>query len=308
MKAIFTQRTQCIACESAKLRELASGRFNEGIVGQYIASDPWGEHPAPFLEGLPWSYVQCECGQCFHRYILNAEWNERRFSKWMTQEAIEAFEREYKTPQSMFEDGAAHAAHVLRIKHLGAQRVLDFGCGYGQFLAMCSLFGLEGVGVDRSSAKRGHGMFPILAELDEVQGTFDALTLFEVLEHLDEPRPLLERLSGFLRPGGVLILETPNCEGMTDIRSRDEYLNLHPLDHINGFTPTTMQAFAERLGFKRIAPPAAYVTSDWRKAVKQYVKRAGNFGKKRTQQYFVKVSGGASPELPTSGRAVLSVI
>lgn len=34
----------------------------------------------------------------FHHYILTPEWNERRFSKWMSQEAIEAFESQRKSP------------------------------------------------------------------------------------------------------------------------------------------------------------------------------------------------------------------
>src|SRR5689334_13411717 len=80
--AKFRERHECIGCGSVRLDEVCSGRYDEGPVEQFIASDPWGEHPAPFLVGQRWSYVRCnDCEQAFHRYILTPEWNERRFSR-----------------------------------------------------------------------------------------------------------------------------------------------------------------------------------------------------------------------------------
>lgn len=42
---------------------------------------------------------------------------------------------------------------------------------------------------------------------------FHTLTLSEVMEHLDDPRSLLKELATLLLPGGILVLEAPNCEG-----------------------------------------------------------------------------------------------
>ena len=292
--AEFVERTTCIQCGSPRLAELSSGLFNEGAVAKFIDEDPWGEHPAPFLRGKRWSYVRCNrCSQAFHRLILAPEWNERRFSRWMTQEAIEAFERTIHTPERRFETTIAHAAHVVRIEEMTREvrlgerlRLLDFGCGYGEFLSMCALFGFDATGVDRSAAKREHGKFPILASLDEVQGTFHAVTLFEVLEHVDEPLALLQRLSSRLVSGGVLVLETPNCEGVTGIETRDDYLKIHPLEHINGFTPSTLQSLAERAGFLRVDPPSAYVTTSLTRVARNVAKRV--LRREQTQQYFIK--------------------
>lgn len=279
--AQFNERTACINCGSNRLEDLCSGLFSEGAVQKFIAADPWGEHPAPFLDGKRWSYVRCVvCDQAFHRYLLTPEWNERRFSKWMSQEAIAAFEKKLITPARHFGRGANHVTHVLRIEALTRElrgnepvRLLDFGCGYGQFLSVCSLFGFEATGVDRSMAKRDNGVFPVLPSIDDARGLhFHAVTLFEVLEHLDDPRPLLEELAMLLVPDGILVLETPNCEGITRIETLQEYRKIDPLEHINGFTPATLQVFAERLGFTRIQPPAAYVTTDIARVAKNWIK------------------------------------
>jgi 2-polyprenyl-3-methyl-5-hydroxy-6-metoxy-1,4-benzoquinol methylase len=294
--AQFVDRSTCVACASARLADVASGRFDEGALAGFLRADPWGEDPMPFLVGRTWRFARCEdCGQAFHRHILNAEWNERRFARWMSQEAIEAFERGFASPERAFEAGASRVAHVVRIEKLtrqlrsGPVRLLDFGCGYGEFLATCSLFGFEAVGVDRSTAKREHGRVTILPDLSDIAGqTFHAVTLFEVLEHLDDPRSALEVLMQSLVPGGILVLETPNCEGVTGIETHEDYLRIHPLEHINAFTPATMEAFAGRLGLRRIVPPAAYVSSDAGRAGKQWLKHRLRAGMRRTQQYFVR--------------------
>lgn len=294
-RAVFVQRTRCISCHGSELEILASGLYNEGAVAKFIASDPWGEHPAPFLAGQRWRYVVCKtCHQAFHQDVLSPEWNERRFTKWMSQDAIAEFERKLKTPARMFGRGINYTAHVLRIEHLTREcrgevlpRVLDFGCGYGQFLSACAQFGFDAYGVDRSQARRDNGVVKILPDLYEVSSVqFHAITLFEVLEHLDDPRAILEQLSPLLVRGGILVLETPNCEGVTKIETRTDYLKIAPLEHINGFTPATLSALAERLGFERVNPPPAYVTTDLmrvaRNLAKRFVRREG------TQQYFRK--------------------
>lgn len=312
LSAQFIERSACIACHSGNLTEISAGLFNEGPLAAFIDTDPWGEHPAPFLIGKRWSYVKCDdCGQAFHRSILNAEWNERRFSKWMSQAAIEAFEHARRTPDSLMRKGQAHTAHILRLHELtrdirGANpvRVLDFGCGYGEFLQACALHGFEVHGVDRSAAKRDHGNVWIhesLADLPRLQ--FHAVTLFQVLEHLDDPSSVVQELSDTLALGGILILETPDCTGVTDITDLDSYRKIHPLEHINGFTPVTLRRFAERLGFEAIKPPAAYVTLRAAKIARTAARQL--LGRTRTEQYFRKArspkTGAALSRMQTNG-------
>lgn len=283
-RAVFSERIACINCGGNKLQELSTGRFDEGVLKRFIEEDPWGEHPEPFLRGQNWSYVACQdCGQSFHRYILAPDWNERRFAKWMSQEAIEAFEKRTKTPAYEFRKATDYTAHIFRIERLtrelrgsGAPRLLDFGCGYGEFLSMCAMYGFDAYGVDRSTAKRDNNHFSrVFPEIENVSGMapFHAITLFEVLEHLDDPRGLMLRLRDLLPSGGILVLETPDCSGVRNIETRHDYDKIHPLEHINGFTPDTLTQFAVRLGFSPIARPLACVTNDLGKVIKSVAKR-----------------------------------
>lgn len=105
--AEFSERTHCINCASANLTELSRGRFTDQPLFGFIEADPWGESPVPYLKNAEWILVQCfSCGQVFHKRVLTDAWNEKRFSTWMSAEAI----REYE-------------ARVARTSPLGCKRL-----------------------------------------------------------------------------------------------------------------------------------------------------------------------------------------
>jgi 2-polyprenyl-3-methyl-5-hydroxy-6-metoxy-1,4-benzoquinol methylase len=119
--------------------------------------------------------------------------------------------------------------------------------------------------------------------------TFHVITLFEVLEHLDDPRSLLETLKEYLLKDGILVLETPDCSGVKNIVTHQDYRKIHPLEHINGFTPATMRRIAESIGFEPIKKPVSHVTCDPKRVIKTEVKRIIDvIGTNTTQQYFRK--------------------
>jgi 2-polyprenyl-3-methyl-5-hydroxy-6-metoxy-1,4-benzoquinol methylase len=158
-------------------------------------------------------------------------------------------------------------------------RVLDFGCGWGQFLAAAALFGAEAYGVDRDAdrlrgaARSGLRLAPSLDDLPaELVGRFDVVTLFQVLEHLEEPRAVLEAARRWLRPSGVLILETPDCTGVTGFHSIEDYRDINPLAHINAFTPETLTNIAVRSGYRPLRYLPAHVTADPLAVIKSQAK------------------------------------
>jgi hypothetical protein len=100
----------------------------------------------------------------------------------------------------------------------------------------------------------------------------------------------MRRLSNLLADGGILVLETPDCSGITNIETRYDYAQIHPLEHINAFTPITLKHFATSLGFAHIAKPVSVVTCDLKKITKGFVKHLLNpLLKPTTQMYFRKI-------------------
>jgi hypothetical protein len=111
--------------------------------------------------------------------------------------------------------------------------------------------------------------------------------MFEVLEHLVAPRDVLRSLRQRMVRGGVLVLEVPDCTGVLGIQSATEYSCIHPLEHLNGFTPRSLARFAELECFELVRPAPAWVTCDPLRAMKTTAKRLLQpWLRPRTQAYF----------------------
>ncbi len=168
-------------------------------------------------------------------------------------------------------------------------RVLDVGCGAGGFLTSLP-DGFCGVGIETSpiwreiSRRNGVEVFgePIEAPIWAKRGPFSAITLWDVIEHVNDPGAVVRRCGELLAPDGVLLMDTPNRDGLlyqvgdvTTKLSRGRYpttLGIQysptPFDHKQIFRVRDMMAMLQAVGFDSInietkfelsLPPAYYV-------------------------------------------------
>ena len=98
---------------------------------------------------------------------------------------------------------------------------LDIGCGTGGVIGYARDKGWEALGQEisswASSVGKKSGLNIIdkpLAEAELADEAFDAVSMFDVLEHLPQPKEYLREIFRILKPGGVLVVETPNIDGL----------------------------------------------------------------------------------------------
>jgi SAM-dependent methyltransferase len=154
------------------------------------------------------------------------------------------------------------AEHVLRLMHERAydeavghaagRGVLDVGCNTGYGTMRFVPVARRVVGVDVSPraieaavqrAAEGHPEFLVTdgTTLPFPDDAFDLVTSFQVIEHLEDPMPYLAELTRVVRPGGEIILATPNASIRLDP-------GMTPWNrfHVREFTSTELQTLLER--------------------------------------------------------------
>lgn len=146
-------------------------------------------------------------------------------------------------------------------RHVPRGRLLDVGSGDGSFVHHMARQGWDATGIDFSPAalefaRRVHsgGRFVqgSLEDNDFAPGRLDLITLWQVLEHIGEPRPLLRRCHELLRPGGVLVAAVPNIEGLSSRLTGSRWWGLDVPRHLVHYTPGTLRASLEAAGFRVI--------------------------------------------------------
>ena len=153
---------------------------------------------------------------------------------------------------------AALARNLERLPAAGA-RLLDVGCGNGNFLEFASRAGWQVRGLDLDpvavAAARARGLDVLEGTIDLLDGEsacYDRITLSHVLEHVFDPLDLLVRCHRLLKPGGVLWLETPNMQSAGRASFGPYWRGLEPPRHLSLFSRKCLKDIIGKIGFSTV--------------------------------------------------------
>ena len=158
-------------------------------------------------------------------------------------------------PHRWRERKAALAPH----KHSGA--LLDLGCSSGSFLESLKDDGWKLHGIEMSTecakvaeAKSSAQVFVgHILDANFPRESFDAITCFDVLEHLYEPRRVMARVGDWLKPGGIFYVLVPNIDS-AEARAFGSYW--HGLElprHLFHYSPAALKFLAQAAGLNVVS-------------------------------------------------------
>jgi SAM-dependent methyltransferase len=134
--------------------------------------------------------------------------------------------------------------------------LLDAGAGRGRFVAAAVAAGYRARGVEpaagRAAVAQAHGHEVAAATIAEAAvepGSLDAVTLWHVLEHIDDPGAALRAIGGWLRPGGVLLVGVPNLGSWQARIGGPRWYHLDVPRHRTHFTLCGLHRLLEAQGF-----------------------------------------------------------
>jgi SAM-dependent methyltransferase len=153
-------------------------------------------------------------------------------------------------------------------------RVLEIGSYVGGFLHVATEWGWEAMGLDvgedTSRFQRAKGYQTRTSSLDDAHldaASFDGIFIWNTFEQIEDPRKQLAEVRRVLRPGGALVIRTPNalfyemCEALLDLhrpRALDDHdalvvalghANLLGWPHLYGFSAASLDRLAAQHGF-----------------------------------------------------------
>ncbi|MDP3092479.1 MAG: methyltransferase domain-containing protein [Nitrospira sp.] len=131
--------------------------------------------------------------------------------------------------------------------------VLDVGSGGGEFAYLLASMGhrVSGIEPNQGYAEYSVAHYGLTAHIGLVQDsvlppdTFDVITMWHVLEHLEDPRAVLGRVRSWLKPDGALIVEVPNAEATC----QSPKSTFHEA-HLYNFNMATLGRLARICGFE----------------------------------------------------------
>lgn len=163
--------------------------------------------------------------------------------------------------------------HLTRARFPQPGRLLDVGCGAGDFLQVAVAMGWSACGCDPDGkvvemcGARGLDVRQGGAEawFDE-RGLFDAITLNQVIEHVHDPQALLRQCFHLLKPGGVLWLGFPNARSFGAHVFGPSWAGLHPPYHLCLPAQPVLRKWLLAAGYERIVLQrrGAHARANWR--------------------------------------------
>ena len=171
-----------------------------------------------------------ECRDCGLRYLdpcLSPDAMESAYESNDTLKNFHEFHEGYydygdlETPSKTLHDFEQGLSLLEKERGNTERTLLDVGFGNGLFLALAKKRGWRVEGIDTSAknletARKRFGLELGRGKLDELKGReagFDAVTFWDVLEHLPEPHETIRKASSLLKPGGLMLFAVPNDRG-----------------------------------------------------------------------------------------------
>jgi len=182
----------------------------------------------------------------------------------------------YRDHEKIFERNNSRFA-LIKDLPVTNKSILDFGAGQGHFVKVALDNGWAANGIELSAAAikaaRENFNVELFDSLEKLEGKeFGVIALWDVIEHLEDPRGILLALSRHLHPKGFFVVETSNIDSV-DFLMKKQNWNYWHVDHLYYYSRQTIQDLFTRLNFKMVSVPGKSGTNAIkRKTIREYIR------------------------------------
>lgn len=135
-------------------------------------------------------------------------------------------------------------------------KILDFGCGNGYFIDEIRRYGFSCFGVEINMVGKKYAKaigLEVKSELIDFEIIFDAITFWHSLEHLADPKEILEQTHNFLSKDGYIFIRVPNFASFWSKILKDRWIWYQPQNHISHFSIASLKKLLESSNFQIVS-------------------------------------------------------
>lgn len=207
-------------------------------------------------------FVVCQCSDCTFRFTNPRPDIAESGKYYQSEEYISHTDSKKGLINKAYQLARDHmisTKYKSTVKKFKAQKLVDYGCGTGDFLKFCIEKGHSAIGleIDESARKlavaKGCNEVYEPSHLNNIESSsVDIITLWHVLEHIHELHPTVNHFSRILNEHGTLVIAVPNHESY-DAKYFGKYWAAYDVPrHLYHFNVASMTRLMNDLGFKLI--------------------------------------------------------
>ncbi len=200
----------------------------------------------------PYPFLECpDCG-----FVFRPDLDDAKLAEVYTAGAYELLRAEEYLRQlpDRRRDARVRLRYLRRWSEKG--RLLDVGASAGAFVYEARSGGFDASGIEPvpAFAKMAGEHFGVhvtegtLSDTRLQDGSYQAITLWHVLEHLPDPVSHLRQIVKALTPDGLVALEVPNAGSTVACKTGAQWTSLEPDVHVNQFTPRSLRTALDASG------------------------------------------------------------
>lgn len=155
-------------------------------------------------------------------------------------------------------------------------RILDLGCFDGRFLQpLVESYRCAGIEIHSAARKRAeqNGIEVIGSNFSSINGAFDCITAFDVIEHVEQPRSFINDCLSALRPGGWVLVSTGNLDAFSFRLMGSRYWYSTIAEHISFVSPEWFSRLGGFLDCRvDIQASFSHVDASWPRYIGEFAK------------------------------------
>lgn len=199
-----------------------------------------------------------QCSNCTHVFLTTPPESEdiTKYYSDRTSHHSSTTKQQWDYSEAKFDN--FYMPLLKRIERLSnGKQILDVGCSNGAFLKAAERRGwsAEGLELETSSYQVAlqnglHVRNEDLVSCAFPDQAFDIVTMWQLIEHLSAPREFITEIKRILRPGGLLVISTPNVQSIAWKLLREQWGAVEPEVHLHLFTVKSLKYLIQDVGFE----------------------------------------------------------